>query len=75
MVILSFIVGAAAITEVDVSCHAVIVMPADKRSDSLCMVGATTSSHACITQFNLRFSTEGIGVCPAKIIVSHPKKG
>ena len=35
VVMRSFIAGAAAITEVDVSCHAVIVMPVDKRSDIL----------------------------------------
>ena len=67
VVILSFIAGAAAITEVDVSCHAVIVMPVDKRSDSLWSVQPLQVMPA--------YSTEGIGVCPAKIIVSHPKNG
>ncbi len=35
VVMLIFIASAAEITEVDVSCHAVIVMPVDKRSDIL----------------------------------------
>ena len=41
VVMLSFIAGTAAITEVDVSCHAVVVMPVDECSENS-MVGATT---------------------------------
>ena len=35
VVMFSFMAGTAAITEVDVSCHAVVVMPVDKCSEIL----------------------------------------